>query len=145
MLRVSPLTLTGTTKRWLDRVPSEATNTWDLLKRIFILRFFPPSKTSRQLEEIHNFTRKEERRCIKREKDIMIFFLNAPHMISTITRRYESCNEIYYGYHCLPNEEVKCVKETESRIDSPMVTLGNNSPSGNMLKLEETLGKYLKE
>ncbi|GJU81477.1 hypothetical protein Tco_1283842 [Tanacetum coccineum] len=53
MLQVFPLTLTRKAKRWLDRAPSETINTWDLLKRIFILRFSLPSKTSRQLEEIH--------------------------------------------------------------------------------------------
>ncbi|GJZ24780.1 hypothetical protein Tco_0562239 [Tanacetum coccineum] len=55
MLRVFPLMLTGRAKRWLDRAPIETINTWDLLKRIFILIFYPPSKTSRQLEEIHSF------------------------------------------------------------------------------------------
>ncbi|GJW10697.1 hypothetical protein Tco_1576524 [Tanacetum coccineum] len=55
MLRVFPLTLTGKAKRWLDRAPSKTINTWNLLKRIFILRFCPPFKTSRQLEEIHKF------------------------------------------------------------------------------------------
>ncbi|GJS75031.1 la-related protein 1B-like protein [Tanacetum coccineum] len=55
MLRVFPLTLTGTAKRWLERAPTQTINTWDLPKWIFILRFFPPSKTSKHLEEIHNF------------------------------------------------------------------------------------------
>ncbi|GJS88093.1 putative reverse transcriptase domain-containing protein [Tanacetum coccineum] len=45
----------GRAKSWLERAPIETINTWDLLKRIFILRFYPPSKTSKQLEEIHNF------------------------------------------------------------------------------------------
>ncbi|GKD88103.1 hypothetical protein Tco_1363610 [Tanacetum coccineum] len=30
-------------------------NTWDLFKKAFIQRYCPPSKTARQLEEIHNF------------------------------------------------------------------------------------------
>ncbi|GJW29272.1 hypothetical protein Tco_0046147 [Tanacetum coccineum] len=65
-------------------------------------------------------------------------FLRTEENVHAIKGRYESCNEIYY-------EKVKCVKATESREDSLMVTLGNNPPSGNMPKLEETLGKYLEE
>ncbi|GJY18388.1 hypothetical protein Tco_0389879 [Tanacetum coccineum] len=65
--------------------------------------------------------------------------------VHAIKGRYESCNEIYYGDHCLSSEDVKCVKAMEYREDSLMVTLGNNSPSGNMPKLEETHGKYLED
>ncbi|GJW51494.1 hypothetical protein Tco_0092845 [Tanacetum coccineum] len=54
-LQVFPLTQIEKAKRWLEREPTETINTWDLLKQISILRFFPPSKTSKQLEEIHNF------------------------------------------------------------------------------------------
>ncbi|GJS15661.1 hypothetical protein Tco_0410133 [Tanacetum coccineum] len=53
-LQVFPLTLTGRAKRWLEKASTEKINTRDLLKQIFILRFCPPSKTSKQLEEIHN-------------------------------------------------------------------------------------------
>lgn len=55
MLRVFPMTLTGATKRWIDRFPAGTVNTWDLLKRAFIQRYYPPSKTAKQLEEIDNF------------------------------------------------------------------------------------------
>ncbi|GJY26915.1 protein kinase-like domain, concanavalin A-like lectin/glucanase domain protein [Tanacetum coccineum] len=62
MLPVFPSHTIRIAKRWLNRAPSGTINTWDLLKRIFILRFCPPSKNSRQLEEIHNF-RQEEGLC----------------------------------------------------------------------------------
>ncbi|GKA04727.1 homeodomain-like protein [Tanacetum coccineum] len=144
MLQVFPLTLTRKAKRWLDRAPSETINTWDLLKRIFILRFCPPSKTSRQLEEIHKF-KQEGREALyqawERYNDLL--FKCPTHDLND----YQKVNTFYKGLE-IPTrqiEEVKCVKATESREDSLMVTLGNNSPSGNMPKLEETLGKYLEE
>ncbi|GKA17657.1 hypothetical protein Tco_0697494 [Tanacetum coccineum] len=59
MLRVFPFTLTGATKRWVDRLPPGTVNSWDLLKKAFIQRFGPPLKTAKQLEEIRNF--KQER------------------------------------------------------------------------------------
>ncbi|GJW74877.1 hypothetical protein Tco_0134247 [Tanacetum coccineum] len=56
MLRVFPFTLTGAAKRWVDRLAPGTINTWDLLKKAFIQRYCPPSKTAKQLEDIHNFT-----------------------------------------------------------------------------------------
>ncbi|GKB94307.1 hypothetical protein Tco_0980444 [Tanacetum coccineum] len=55
MLRIFPITLTGAAKRWIDRIPSGSINTWDLLEKVFIQRYCPSFKTTKQLEEIHNF------------------------------------------------------------------------------------------
>ncbi|GJS68391.1 hypothetical protein Tco_0682956 [Tanacetum coccineum] len=55
MLRVFPSTLTGSAKRWVDRLALGTINTWDLLKKSFIQRYCPPSMTAKQLEDIHNF------------------------------------------------------------------------------------------
>ncbi|GJS08805.1 hypothetical protein Tco_0365601 [Tanacetum coccineum] len=55
MLRVFPFTLTGSAKRWVDRLAPGTINTWDLLKKAFIQRYCPPSMTAKQLEDIHNF------------------------------------------------------------------------------------------
>ncbi|GJU66174.1 hypothetical protein Tco_1252433 [Tanacetum coccineum] len=55
MLRVFPVTLTGAAKRWVDKLPPRTVDSWDLLKKAFIQRYCPPSKTGKQLEEIHNF------------------------------------------------------------------------------------------
>ncbi|GJW85059.1 zf-CCHC domain-containing protein [Tanacetum coccineum] len=55
MLRVFPVTLTGAAKRWVDRLPPRTVDSWDLLKKAFIQRYCPPSKTANQLEEIRNF------------------------------------------------------------------------------------------
>ncbi|GJW65905.1 hypothetical protein Tco_0117789 [Tanacetum coccineum] len=38
MLRVFPFTLTGSAKRWVDRLAPGTINTWDLLKKAFIKR-----------------------------------------------------------------------------------------------------------
>ncbi|GKE83350.1 hypothetical protein Tco_1553350 [Tanacetum coccineum] len=51
----SPITLTGATKRWVDRIPPGTVDSWDFLKKAFIQRYCPPSKTAKQLEEIRNF------------------------------------------------------------------------------------------
>ncbi|GKC59201.1 hypothetical protein Tco_1086799, partial [Tanacetum coccineum] len=56
MLQVFPFTPTRAAKRWVDRLAPGTINTWDLLKKAFIQRYCPPSKTAKQLEDIHNFT-----------------------------------------------------------------------------------------
>nr|GEW91554.1 hypothetical protein [Tanacetum cinerariifolium] len=60
LLRVFPFTLTGATKRWVDRRTPGAVNTWDLLKKAFIQRYCPPSKTAKRLKDIHNFKQKSD-------------------------------------------------------------------------------------
>ncbi|GJS64945.1 putative reverse transcriptase domain-containing protein [Tanacetum coccineum] len=39
----------------MGRVTVGAVNSWDLLKKVFILRFCPPSRTAKQLEDIRIF------------------------------------------------------------------------------------------
>ncbi|GKB42494.1 hypothetical protein Tco_0887436 [Tanacetum coccineum] len=56
MLRVFPFTIIGAAKRWVDRLAPGTINTWDLIKKAFIQRYCPPSKTMKQLEDNHNFT-----------------------------------------------------------------------------------------
>ncbi|GKC71836.1 hypothetical protein Tco_1117719 [Tanacetum coccineum] len=46
LLYVFPFTLTGTAKRWVDRLTPGAVNTWDLLKKDFIQRTLSRSLSS---------------------------------------------------------------------------------------------------
>ncbi|GKC32590.1 hypothetical protein Tco_1039884 [Tanacetum coccineum] len=39
----------------MDRLAPGTINIWDLLKKAFIQRYFPPFMTAKQLEDIHNF------------------------------------------------------------------------------------------
>nr|GEV14102.1 hypothetical protein [Tanacetum cinerariifolium] len=55
MLQVFPITLTGSAKRWVDRLSPRTVDFNDLLKKAFIQRYCKPSKTTKQLEDIHNF------------------------------------------------------------------------------------------
>ncbi|GKB29310.1 cysteine-rich receptor-like protein kinase, partial [Tanacetum coccineum] len=44
----------------LHRLTPGAVNTWDLLKKDFIQRYCPPSKTAKRLEYIHNFKQESD-------------------------------------------------------------------------------------
>ncbi|GJV83170.1 hypothetical protein Tco_1523068 [Tanacetum coccineum] len=50
MLRVFPFTLTGATKKWVDRLSLGTINTWDLLKKAFIHIVNGPLLDAKQLE-----------------------------------------------------------------------------------------------
>ncbi|GKE36587.1 zinc knuckle CX2CX4HX4C containing protein [Tanacetum coccineum] len=131
MLRVFPITLTGATKRWVDRLPPGTVDSWDLLKKAFIQRYCPPSRTAKQLEEIRNF---------KQEGDEMLYQAwecrniddNSSDRIATIVNKLEKLGrdmkklkenvhaiqvgcQICEGAHlekdCPLNEEVKGVEE----------------------------------
>nr|GEW50357.1 hypothetical protein [Tanacetum cinerariifolium] len=55
LLRVILFTLTGTAKRWVDRLTLGVVNTWDLLKKAFSQRYCPSYKTVKRLKDIYNF------------------------------------------------------------------------------------------
>ncbi|GKB22126.1 hypothetical protein Tco_0856049 [Tanacetum coccineum] len=55
MLRVFPITLTEATKIWVNILSLGTVDSLDLLKKAFIQRHCPPSKTAKQLKEIRNF------------------------------------------------------------------------------------------
>ncbi|GJT63822.1 cysteine-rich receptor-like protein kinase [Tanacetum coccineum] len=44
----------------MDRLTPRTVNTWDLLKKAFIQRYCPPSKTAKRLEDIHNFKQESD-------------------------------------------------------------------------------------
>nr|GEW95374.1 copia protein [Tanacetum cinerariifolium] len=44
----------------VDRLTLGAVNTWDLLKKAFIQRYYPPSKTDKRLKGIHNFKQESD-------------------------------------------------------------------------------------
>ncbi|GKA91253.1 protein kinase-like domain, concanavalin A-like lectin/glucanase domain protein [Tanacetum coccineum] len=67
MPHVFPITLTRAAKRWVDRLSPGTVDSWDLLKKAFIQRYCPSSKTAKQLEEICNF--KQEGRDMKKLKE----------------------------------------------------------------------------
>ncbi|GJU58537.1 putative reverse transcriptase domain-containing protein [Tanacetum coccineum] len=60
LLRVFLFTLTGSAKRWMDRLTPGAVNTWDLLKKAFIQRYCPPSKIAKRLEYIYKFKQESD-------------------------------------------------------------------------------------
>ncbi|GJS61308.1 hypothetical protein Tco_0656092 [Tanacetum coccineum] len=59
MLRVFPFTLTGSAKRWVDRLAPRTIDIWDLLKKAFIQSFAHPSKPQSCLKIFTTSSKKE--------------------------------------------------------------------------------------
>ncbi|GJX33060.1 reverse transcriptase domain-containing protein [Tanacetum coccineum] len=59
-LMMFPLSLTGETKTWLDKLNEGTIETWDELRTAFISRFFPPALFDRLLREIRAFSQHEK-------------------------------------------------------------------------------------
>lgn len=56
MLRIFPKTPTGQASRWVKTIPPGGSiTTWVGLKTKFLSKFFPPSITTKKMEEINNF------------------------------------------------------------------------------------------
>ncbi|GJV49190.1 hypothetical protein Tco_1439402 [Tanacetum coccineum] len=55
MLRVFSMSLTGAANRWLRNKPVGLIDTWETIKRKFLSKYCPPSRTAKKMEEIDNF------------------------------------------------------------------------------------------
>ncbi|GJY69288.1 hypothetical protein Tco_0472270 [Tanacetum coccineum] len=99
MLRVFPITLTGASKRWVDRLPPRTINSWDLLKKAFIQMYCPPSRIAKQLEEIRNF---------KQEGDV------------TLYQAWEWYNDLLYKCptHDINNHQKKLARNSRQKLST---------------------------
>ncbi|GJT64169.1 hypothetical protein Tco_1015649 [Tanacetum coccineum] len=55
ILRAFLMSLTGAASRWLRNKPSGSITTWEDLKIKFIIKYCPPARTAKKMEEINNF------------------------------------------------------------------------------------------
>ncbi|GJR94096.1 hypothetical protein Tco_0266270 [Tanacetum coccineum] len=55
MLRALPMSLTGAASRWLRNEPSGSIITWEAVKKQFLSKYCPPSRTAKKMEEINKF------------------------------------------------------------------------------------------
>nr|GEV64880.1 hypothetical protein [Tanacetum cinerariifolium] len=92
-----PLTITGETKRWLERTSPDLLKTWDELKQVFIRRFCPPFVTFKQIGEIHNFRQEED---------------------ETLYQTWERFNDLLFKFpfHDL-NDYQKALESIQERVD----------------------------
>ncbi|GKF14693.1 hypothetical protein Tco_0056155, partial [Tanacetum coccineum] len=149
MLRVFPITLTGATKRWVDRLSPRTVDSWDLLKKYFIQRYCPPSKTAKQLEDICNFKQEGDKTLYQAwERNIDSGNSNSEG-IAAIVSKLDSlgrdmkklkenvhaiqvgcqlCGGAHLDKECPLNEEVKSAKEVKYG------EFGRPSPFGNGAK-----------
>lgn len=78
-LCIFPFSLREIARAWLQSLPSNSITTWDELKKVFLARYFPPSKTVMLRSQINGFRKKDNESLFKaweRYKDMLRTF---PH------------------------------------------------------------------
>ncbi|CAJ2651912.1 uncharacterized protein LOC123905413 [Trifolium pratense] len=58
-LRLFPFLLRDRARAWLQSLPSNSVTSWDELKKVFLARYFPPSKTAMLRAQINGFKKKD--------------------------------------------------------------------------------------
>ncbi|CAJ2637435.1 unnamed protein product [Trifolium pratense] len=58
-LRLFPFSLRDRARAWLQSLPSNSVTSWDELKKVFLARYFPPSKTAMLRAQINGFKQKD--------------------------------------------------------------------------------------
>src|ERR1051325_7098209 len=58
-LRLFPFSLRDRARAWLQSLPANSITTWDELKKVFLARYFPPSKTAMLRANINGFRQKD--------------------------------------------------------------------------------------
>ena len=58
-LRLFPFSLRDKARRWLQSLPSNSVTTRNELKKVFLARYFPPSKTAMLRAQINGFKQKD--------------------------------------------------------------------------------------
>ena len=58
-LRLFPFSLRVKAREWLHSLPTGSITTWDELTKVFLAKFFPPSKTASLRNQITSFTQRE--------------------------------------------------------------------------------------
>jgi len=59
-LRLLPFSLRDKVRAWLHSLPPRSIMTWDELTKVFLAKFFPPSKTTSLRNQITSFTQRDE-------------------------------------------------------------------------------------
>ncbi|GJV23239.1 hypothetical protein Tco_1375934 [Tanacetum coccineum] len=116
LLRVFPFTLTGSAKRWVDRLTPGAINTWDLL---YIQRYCPPSKTAKRLKDIHNFKQESDESLYQawerwtKLDNLGRDMKKLKENVYAIQVGCQICEGPHLDKECPLNEEVKQVEEVK--------------------------------
>ena len=58
-LRLFPFSLRDRARAWLQSLPANSVTSWDELKKVFLARYFPPSKTAMLRSQISDFRQKD--------------------------------------------------------------------------------------
>ncbi|GKC66780.1 putative reverse transcriptase domain-containing protein [Tanacetum coccineum] len=115
----------------VDRLPPGTVNSWDLLKKAFIQRYCPPSKTAKQLETIRNFKQEGDETLYQAwEQDNDLLYKSPTHDINSHQKWHDGTSS--------KNIESSSNSEEIAAIVSKLDNLGRD-----MKKLKENVHAIL--
>ncbi|GJU19044.1 putative reverse transcriptase domain-containing protein [Tanacetum coccineum] len=106
MLRVFPISLTGTASRWLRNEPTGSIKTWEDLKTKFLNKYCLPGRTTKKMEEINNFQQEPDETLYQAWERFKELLMKCPQHYLT-----EMQEGPYYTKDCPLKEEGKTLKE----------------------------------
>ncbi|GJU41693.1 putative ribonuclease H-like domain-containing protein [Tanacetum coccineum] len=95
----------------VDRLPPGIVNSLDLLKKAVIQRYYLPSKTAKQLEEIRNFKQEGDETLYQAWERYNDLLYKCP--THDINNHEKTCGGAHLDKECPLNEEVKSVEEVK--------------------------------
>ncbi|GKD19485.1 retrovirus-related pol polyprotein from transposon TNT 1-94, partial [Tanacetum coccineum] len=78
MLRVFPISLTGTESRWLRNEPTGSIKTWEDLKTKFLNKYYSPGRTTKKTNEINNFQQEPDETLYQSWERFKELFMKCP-------------------------------------------------------------------
>jgi len=78
-LRLFPFSLRDKARVWLHSLPSRCITLWDELTKVFIMKFFPPSKTVSLKNQITTYAQREDESLYEAWKHVKDLLRLCPH------------------------------------------------------------------
>ncbi|KAK2443858.1 hypothetical protein QL285_014927 [Trifolium repens] len=78
-LRLFPFSLRDRARAWIQSLPSNLVTAWEELKKVFLARYFPPSKTVMLRAQINGFKQKDNESLLEAWKRYINIIWLCPH------------------------------------------------------------------
>nr|GEU51766.1 putative reverse transcriptase domain-containing protein [Tanacetum cinerariifolium] len=152
-LRAFPMSLTRAASHWIRNKPSGSITTWEDLKIKFLIKYCPPARTAKKMEEINNFQQEPDENLYQaweRFKELLMKSRTAKTsdelsaiqaQLNNLGREIKKVNEKVYA------AQVGCELWGYKAITSRFCQRNNMNPSYQERRksMEDTLSKFMSE
>ncbi|GJQ93181.1 hypothetical protein Tco_0004320 [Tanacetum coccineum] len=151
MLRVFPISLTGTESRWLRNEPTGSIKTWEDLKTKFLNKYYSPGRTTKKTNEINNFQQEPDETLYQSWERFKELFMKCPQHYLTKMQEIPKQpskkwpNTLKNGTMEHQEEEVGCGGYKATAPGYYQRNNANPSFQERRQSMEDTLSKFMSE